>query len=89
MGRTGQYIARAASPEIGARYPDAVADFCVSLAISLQRGVMRDDFRLGLRVTNYRKRTVIAFAVEADIRQVVIVGIRHGAEDYEAVLQEP
>jgi len=84
-----EYIALAASPEIAARYTDAVADFCLSLATYPVRGIMRDDLRPGLRITNYRKRTVIAFAVETDARRVTILGIFHGGQDYEAVLQEP
>ncbi len=84
-----EYIALAASPEIAARYTDAVADFCLSLATFPVRGTMRDDLRPGLRITNYRKRTVIAFAVETDARRVTILGIFHGGQDYEAVLQEP
>ncbi len=84
-----EYFALAASPEIAARYTDAVADFCLSLATFPVRGIMRDDLRPGLRITNYRKRTVIAFAVETDARRVTILGIFHGGQDYEAVLQEP
>lgn len=84
-----EYIALAASPDIAARYTDAVADFCLSLATFPVRGIIRDDLRPGLRITNYRKRTVIAFAVETDARRVTILGIFHGGQDYEAVLQEP
>jgi toxin ParE1/3/4 len=40
-----------------------------------------------LRITNYKKRVVIAFAVLAE--SVAIIGIFYGGQDYEAVLQEP
>ncbi|MBW4049457.1 MAG: type II toxin-antitoxin system RelE/ParE family toxin [Proteobacteria bacterium] len=84
-----EYIAQAAaSPEIAARFTDTVADFCVSLATFPKRGIERDDLRPGLRITNYRKRTVIAFAVDAEAGRVVILGIFHGGQDYETVLQE-
>ncbi|MBA4003058.1 MAG: plasmid stabilization protein, partial [Delftia sp.] len=46
----------------------------------------RDDVRPGLRITNYRKRTVIAFAVDADM--VSIIGIFYGGRDHEALLRE-
>ena len=46
----------------------------------------RDDVRPGLRVTNYKKRAVIAFAVEKDL--VYIVGIFYGGQDYESRLSE-
>jgi plasmid stabilization system protein ParE len=48
----------------------------------------RDDIRPGLRITNYRKRTVIAFAVDTDAERVEILGIFHGGQDYEAGLSK-
>ena len=42
------------------------------------RGTRRDDVRPGLRITSYRKRVVIAFAVDAD--QVQIIGIFYGGQ---------
>ncbi len=82
------YIADASSPAVAARYTDAVADFCYSLSTFSQRGNRRDDIRSGLRITNYRKRTVIAFAVDTEAQQVSILGIFHGGQDYEATLQD-
>lgn len=80
------YIDAAVSPEISARYTDAVADYCFSLATFPQRGVRRDDIRTGLRITNYRKRIVIAFAVDSGAEHVSILGIFHGGQDYETAL---
>jgi toxin ParE1/3/4 len=45
----------------------------------------RDDIRPGLRITNYKKRAVIAFAVDAEV--VSIIGVYYGGQDYESVLQ--
>ena len=50
------------------------------------RGNRRDDIREGPRVTNYRKRVVIAFDVEAE--QVSVIGIFYGGQDYKRVLQD-
>ena len=47
---------------------------------------MRDDVRPGLRTTNYRKRTIIAFSVDAE--RVSIIGIFYGGQNYETILQE-
>ena len=47
---------------------------------------MRDDVRPGLRITNYKNRTVIAF--DADAGQVSIIGMFHGGHDYETILQD-
>jgi plasmid stabilization system protein ParE len=50
------------------------------------RGAQRDDIRPGLRITNYKGRTVIAFAVEPG--QVSIIGVFYGGQDYATALQE-
>jgi len=42
--------------------------------------------RPGLRVTHFKKRTVIAFA--ADAQQVSIIGVFYGGQDYETLLQD-
>jgi plasmid stabilization system protein ParE len=79
------YIARAASPSVAARYTDAIVAYCDSLNTLPHRGVQRDDIRPGLRITDYRKRAVIAFAVDAE--QVSILGIYYGGRDYESLLR--
>lgn len=81
-----RYIAKAASPDTAARYTEAIVSYCESLSTFPHRGTMRDDVRPGLRTTNYRKRTVIAFSVDAE--RVSIIGIFYGGQDYETILQE-
>lgn len=81
-----RYIATAASPDIAARYTEAIVNYCETLRTFPQRGVPRDDVRPGLRITNYRKRTVIAFDVDA--AQVSIIGVFYGGQDYETILQD-
>jgi toxin ParE1/3/4 len=80
------YIESASSPAIAARYTSAVFDYCLSLQTFPMRGTGRDDIRPGVRVTNYRKRTVIAFAADTD--HVLILGVFHGGQDYESTLYE-
>jgi plasmid stabilization system protein ParE len=80
------HIAEAASPAIAARYTDAIVSYCESLATFPHRGVQRDDVRPGLRITNYKKRAVIAFDVTDE--QVSIIGVFYGGRDYESVLQD-
>jgi plasmid stabilization system protein ParE len=79
-----QYIAVAASPAIALRYTDAIVSYCKSLSIFPHRGTVRDDIRMGLRVTHYKKRAVIAFAV--DTEWVYIIGVFYGGQDYEVRL---
>lgn len=84
MAALYQYIAVAVSPAIALRYTDAIVSYCESLSIFPHRGTVRDDVRMGLRVTHYRKRAVIAFAVETE--WVYIVGVFYGGQDYEVRL---
>ncbi len=46
----------------------------------------RDDVRPGLRITNYRGRTVIAFRGDDTARRVSVLGIFYGGQDYETAL---
>lgn len=48
--------------------------------------VARDDVRAGLRITHFKKRTIIAYDVEGT--QVSILGIFYGGQDYETLLQD-
>jgi plasmid stabilization system protein ParE len=80
-----RYIAAAASPGIAERYTSAIVTYCASLQTFPHRGSPRDDIRPGMRITNYKKRTVIAFNVDAET--VSIVGVFYGGQDYETVLQ--
>lgn len=80
-----RYIAIAASPETAERYTNAIVTYCESLHTFPNRGTRRDDVRPGLRITNYKKRAVIAFAVDAKL--VSIIGVYYGGQDYEAALQ--
>lgn len=81
-------ISDATSPEIAARYTDAITDYCYSLATFPHRGARRDDIRQGVRITNYRKRTAIAFAVDDAAYVVLIIGVFYGGQDYETILQD-
>ena len=79
-----RYIAGAASPGIAKTYVEAIISYCESFQTFPLRGKARDDIRPGLRITNYKKRAVIAFAVLE--QSVVIIGIFYGGQDYETVL---
>jgi toxin ParE1/3/4 len=80
------YIAAQASANTAARYTAAIVSYCESLSTFPHRGVLRDDIRPGLRITNYKGRTVIAFAVDDDALQVSIIGVFYGGRDYETAL---
>ena len=80
------YIAAAASPGIAERYINAIITYCETLDTFPLRGATRDDIRPGLRVTNYKGRTVIAFDVDA--QQVSIIGVFYGGQDFDTALQD-
>lgn len=77
-------IAEAGAPIAAARYVDAIVDCCMQLQTFPERGVARDDLILGLRVTHFRKRAIIAYLV--DSATVSIVGVFYGGQDYESAL---
>ena len=80
------YISEQSSPIVAKRYIEAISAYCESLNIFPQRGAARDDIRPGVRVTNYKKRCIIAFRVRKDV--VTIVGIFYGGQDYESHLAD-
>lgn len=80
-----RYIAVAASPEVALHYTNAIVSYCERLGDIPLIGTRRDDVRPGLRITNYKKRAVIAFAV--DVGCVSIIGIFYGGQDFENALQ--
>ena len=80
------HIADAATPDIAERYARAIITYCESMTTFPIRGIMREDVRPGLRITNYTKRLVIAFAVDTNAGQVSILGLFYGGQDYEAIL---
>jgi plasmid stabilization system protein ParE len=60
---------------------------CERLSNFPRRGTARDDIRPGLRITNYKGRTVIAFGVDDESLRVSILGLFYGGQDYEAALE--
>jgi plasmid stabilization system protein ParE len=63
-----------------------VVETCEGLALFPLRGVPREDVRPGLRVTHHKGRTLIAYAVDIDARNVSIVGVFYGGQNLDAAL---
>jgi plasmid stabilization system protein ParE len=82
-----QYIADAGSPTTAARYVDAIVAYCEGLTVFPQRRAQRSNLFEGLRITHYRKRTVIAFLVDDAAEIISIVGIFYGGQDYESLFE--
>jgi len=81
-----RFIATQATPAVAQRYVSGIIGYCESLRTFPHRGMRRDDIRPGLRITNYRKRVVVAFAV--DESRVEIVGVFYGGRDFERSLAD-
>jgi plasmid stabilization system protein ParE len=81
------YIADATSASVAEGYVSAIVEFCQGLGDFPHRGTARDDLRLGLRIIGFRRRVMVAFAVDKDDR-VTIVGVFYGGRDYESLLTE-
>ncbi|WP_081868158.1 type II toxin-antitoxin system RelE/ParE family toxin [Caballeronia glathei] len=56
-----QRIANAGAPLTAEQYVDSIVGFCVTLQNFPARGVARDDLLPGLRITHFRKRSIIAY----------------------------
>lgn len=82
------YIADVASPDTAIKYVDNIICYCECLHTFPSRGNMRDDVRPGLRITNYKKRIIIAFEVNEKKKEVSIIGLFYGGQNYETILQE-
>lgn len=82
------HIAEAASPDIAARYTEAVVAHCEGLAVFPVRGTMREDVRPGLRITNYKKRMVIAFEADPEAGLLSVIGFFYGGQDFETLLRD-
>ncbi|MBX9716727.1 MAG: type II toxin-antitoxin system RelE/ParE family toxin [Burkholderiaceae bacterium] len=80
------YIAARASPATAERYTEAIVSLCEGLSEFPHRGTPRDDIRPGLRTTNHKGRTVIAFALDDASLHVSILGVYYGGQDYEAAM---
>lgn len=87
IGVLYDYIADCASAELAKQYTEAIICFCEALRVFPHRGTLREDLRPGLRITHYKKRTVIAFAVDDAAQQVFILGLFYGGQNYKTLLQ--
>ncbi len=80
------FIASNASPSIAHAYTSAIVERCEHLGDMPLQGIARDDIRPGLRTAFFRRRVVIAYAV--DEARVTILAIFYGGQDYETLLRQ-
>ncbi len=61
-----RYITEKAGNVIADNFANALLDYLDGFSTFPHRGNKRDDIRQGMRVTHFRHRTIIAFAVMAE-----------------------
>lgn len=71
-------------PDHAEGFVSAIFDYCDDLADFPMIGLARDDLRSGLRTIGFRRRVVIAFAV--DEQTVEVHGVYYGGQDYETLI---
>jgi toxin ParE1/3/4 len=79
------YIAAESGSKVAGHYIDRIEAACNALSTFPERGLSRDDIRKGLRIVGFERRAAIIFQVKK--REVIIVRILYGGQDYERALQ--
>lgn len=78
------YIAEDSGLAVAGDYIERIEAACLALETFPLRGRARDDIRPGLRTLAFERHAVIAYQILA--REVVIVRIFYGGQDYERKL---
>ena len=83
------WISDKASPEAERTFIRAVMDHCEGILLFPLAGRDRGDVRPGMRTTTFKKRTLIAYAVDESDGEVVVsvLGIFSGGQDWESALR--
>jgi plasmid stabilization system protein ParE len=84
------WITEAASAEIARRFVSAIMDHIDGILVFPLVGRARDDVRPGMRSTTFKKKTLVAYALDESSDELVvnILGVFHGGQDWEAALSE-
>lgn len=90
LNELDDWITKAASAEIARRFVAAILDHIHGILVFPLAGQARDDVRPGMRTTNFKKRTLVAYEVDESAGELVVnvLGVFHGGQDWEAALGE-
>lgn len=80
------HIAQARDREFANNFVERVITYCERLGSLPHRGTRRDAIYAGLRTLTWRRTITIAFTVNDDTRQVVILGAFYRGRDYLSAL---
>ena len=81
-----EYIAEKVDPLRAIGYVERIEFFCQSLTQFPERGMRRDDLRLGLRTTGFERRITIAFHIAN--KEVRIDRILYGGRNLEGMFED-
>lgn len=82
IDRLHEYLMEVAGEQRADAIVRRLTDYCLRLDLFPRRGRRRDDIIPGLRIIGFERRFAIAFVVTEE--HVLIEGIFHGGQDYEA-----
>jgi toxin ParE1/3/4 len=90
LNELDDWITKVASAEVARGFVSAIIDHIDGILVFPLAGRARDDVRPGMRTSTYKKRTLVAYAVDQSSDELVvnILGVFHGGKDWEAVLGE-
>lgn len=83
------WISDKASPETAHEFVRAVMDHCEGILLFPLAGRDRGDIRPGMRTTTFKKRTLVAYAVDESGDEVLVsvLGVFSGGQDWESALR--
>lgn len=90
LNELDDWITKAASADVAQRFVSAVLDHVDGILVFPFAGRARDDVRAGMRVTTYKKRTIVAYEVDESSGELVvnILGVFHGGQNWVAAFGE-
>lgn len=85
LNELDDWITKATSADIAHRFVAAVLDHVDGILVFPLAGRARDDVRPGMRVTTYKKRTLVAYEVDESSGELVvnILGIFDNRQNWE------
>ncbi len=90
LNELDDWITKAASADTARRFVSAVLEHIDGILAFPLAGRARDDVRPGMRVTTLKKRTLVAYEVDAKSGELVvnILGVFHGGQNWETAFGE-
>ena len=76
-------VDRGASPSTARGYVNRIIGYVNSFDLFPKRGSVRNELRQGLRIVGFERRVSIAFIVDDDEQEVVVLRILYGGQQFE------